>query len=168
MRILVIAACTVLLAQPVLAQSEFEPQYQEARTKSIWSGVGTAAGVVLLIVGITISSASSQEESYQLPIGGFLAAGAGGGIGTFSGIMLAGSIGEMQRLDYAMEHESSFSARETEAVKNEDIFVGMSDEALIASWWRPYEINPSSYGPDQWVYGYQYVYVDDGEVDGWN
>lgn len=46
--------------------------------------------------------------------------------------------------------------------------VGMPLELLLISWGKPEEINRSSYGPDQYVYGGQYVYVEDGKITAWN
>ena len=46
--------------------------------------------------------------------------------------------------------------------------VGMPLELLLISWGEPEKINRSSYGPDQYVYGGQYVYVEDGKITSWN
>ena len=46
--------------------------------------------------------------------------------------------------------------------------VGMPLELLLISWGKPEEINRSSYGDDQYVYGDQYVYVKDGRITAWN
>lgn len=48
------------------------------------------------------------------------------------------------------------------------IKVGMPEKLLIYSWGKPEKINRSSYGPDQYVYGNQYVYVKDGKITAWN
>ena len=36
----------------------------------------------------------------------------------------------------------------------------MPAKLVILSWGKPDEINKSSYGDEQWVYGYQYVYIN--------
>lgn len=48
------------------------------------------------------------------------------------------------------------------------ISVGMPLELLLISWGEPEKINRSSYGPDQYVYGDQYVYVEGGKITSWN
>lgn len=48
------------------------------------------------------------------------------------------------------------------------IKVGMPVELVIFSWGEPDHINKSSYGPDQWCYGNQYVYIENGKVTAWN
>lgn len=53
-------------------------------------------------------------------------------------------------------------------MRNHRIKVGMNKYLLIMSWGLPDEINSNSYGADQWVYGTQYVYVNNGKVEGWN
>lgn len=53
-------------------------------------------------------------------------------------------------------------------MRNHRIRVGMHKDLLIMSWGKPDEINSNSYGADQWVYGTQYVYVNNGKVEGWN
>lgn len=49
-----------------------------------------------------------------------------------------------------------------------NIRVGMPLELLLISWGEPKEINRSSYGDAQYVYGDQYVYVKDGKITAWN
>ena len=55
-----------------------------------------------------------------------------------------------------------------DAMRQRTIKIGMNKELLIMSWGKPDEINSNSYGADQWVYGTQYVYVNNGKVEGWN
>ena len=55
-----------------------------------------------------------------------------------------------------------------DAVRQHRIRIGMTKDLLIMSWGEPDEINSNSYGADQWVYGTQYVYVNNGKVEGWN
>ena len=47
-----------------------------------------------------------------------------------------------------------------QCVKEGAIKVGMPSKLVILSWGKPDEINRSSYGDEQWVYGYQYVYIN--------
>ena len=53
-------------------------------------------------------------------------------------------------------------------MRNHRIKIGMNKELLIMSWGKPDKINSNSYGADQWVYGTQCVYVNNGKVEGWN
>lgn len=53
-------------------------------------------------------------------------------------------------------------------VRRERIYVGMPQPLLILSWGEPDEINRSSYGPDQYVYGSKYVYIRNGKIEAWN
>lgn len=54
------------------------------------------------------------------------------------------------------------------AIIHNKIFVGMTAEQAVKSWGRPFRINRSSHGPDQWVYGRKYLYIEDGCVVSWN
>lgn len=47
-----------------------------------------------------------------------------------------------------------------QCVKESAIKVGMPAKLVILSWGKPDEINRSSYGDEQWVYGDQYVYIN--------
>lgn len=51
------------------------------------------------------------------------------------------------------------------------ISMGMSEHGLVCSWGHPDRINESvgRWGVHkQYVYGRQYVYVENGEVEGWS
>lgn len=64
---------------------------------------------------------------------------------------------------------STMSSQEIRrAIVQKKILVGMTSEEAIRSWGRPIKINRSSHGPDQWVYGYTYLYIEDGCVVSWN
>jgi hypothetical protein len=53
-------------------------------------------------------------------------------------------------------------------VRRKEIKVGMPKSLLLLSWGEPDRINSSSYGPDQYVYGNQYVYIENGVIKAWN
>jgi hypothetical protein len=58
-----------------------------------------------------------------------------------------------------------WSSRITNAVINKDIILGMTKEQVIASWYRPNDINRSvgSWGVhEQWIYNNTYLYFEDG------
>ena len=50
---------------------------------------------------------------------------------------------------------------------NAKIREGMTEEEAKLSWGKPDKINKSSTG-DQWVYGSQYLYFDNGKLTSWN
>ena len=47
------------------------------------------------------------------------------------------------------------------------VVVGMTEEMVILSWGKPEKINRASYG-DQWVYGDQYLYFENGKLKSFN
>ena len=53
-------------------------------------------------------------------------------------------------------------------IKNDKVKVGMSEEECILSWGKPSEINKTSYGSDQWVYGNSYLYFENGKLVAFN
>lgn len=75
-----------------------------------------------------------------------------------------------EAMDLAVERDI-FSTKEIKLIKEEKISIGMSEEALRASWGPPEDVNETvtSYSVrKQYVYGLgQYVYVVDGEVTSW-
>lgn len=46
--------------------------------------------------------------------------------------------------------------------------VGMPAKLVEMAWGKPHTINKSSYGPDQWCYNGQHVYIQNGKVSAWN
>ena len=72
--------------------------------------------------------------------------------------------------EYKLEH-SGFTDNEKEAIKNKQIFIGMSEDALLMSWGKPNRINSSNYGDGtqyQYCYNNQYVYIKHGVITAWN
>ncbi len=73
---------------------------------------------------------------------------------------------------YSVIGTPAFTDQEWQAIDARQVFVGMSENALICSWGLPYcgGISRSSYGPTQYAYqsceGYysDFVYVEDGMV----
>ena len=63
---------------------------------------------------------------------------------------------------------SKWGERYMDNVRKGVICVGMPQSLLLLSWGKPDRINSSSYGPDQYVYGNQYVYVENGIIKAWN
>ncbi len=70
--------------------------------------------------------------------------------------------------DAELKRRKAFTRREWSLIEKKEIRVGMSKNALLCSWRFPTEINRSSYGPDQYVYHGQYVYVSGNRVTAWN
>lgn len=63
---------------------------------------------------------------------------------------------------------NKYGAGNMDTVRQSKIKVGMPKALLLLSWGEPDDINRSSHGPDQWVYGYQYVYLQNGIITAWN
>lgn len=61
-----------------------------------------------------------------------------------------------------------FGGENMDMVRRRSIKVGMTISLLLLSWGTPDKINRSSYGPDQYVYGNQYVYIENGVIKAWN
>jgi hypothetical protein len=53
-------------------------------------------------------------------------------------------------------------------IMKEEVKVGMSEEECILSWGKPSEINKTSYGTDQWVYGNSYLYFEKRKLVAFN
>lgn len=51
---------------------------------------------------------------------------------------------------------------------SDKIKVGMPANLVRLAWGAPKDINRSSYGPEQWCYDGQYVYIENGKVKSWN
>ncbi|MCK9570390.1 tetratricopeptide repeat protein [Candidatus Pacearchaeota archaeon] len=65
---------------------------------------------------------------------------------------------------------SNWSSRVEKAIADHIIIMGMTAEQVKASWGNPDQINRdvSKYGEsEQWVYGDQYIYLENGIVDYW-
>lgn len=63
-----------------------------------------------------------------------------------------------------------FGTKDTQRILDKKIWIGMTKEMLKLSWGTPDDINRTvtSYKvSEQWVYGTQYVYIDDGIVTAW-
>lgn len=48
------------------------------------------------------------------------------------------------------------------------VVIGMAKELVVIAWGFPEKINSSSDGLDQWVYGNQYLYIQNGVLKSWN
>lgn len=103
-------------------------------------------------------------------------AGIGGGLAG-GGIGLGWYMGkEIKRWEYVLNFQQTFRSRELKAIEEKEIFIGMSEPALIASWGRPDDINRSAWkggSSEQYVYRRgdyksQYVYIEKNQITGWN
>lgn len=63
---------------------------------------------------------------------------------------------------------AKYGAGNMDMVRQHKVRVGMPEKLVIMSWGTPDKINRSSYGPNQWVYDNQYVYIENGKVTAWN
>ena len=67
----------------------------------------------------------------------------------------------------AENYKKKFGLDNWETILNEKLKVGFTEEMAKVSWGEPDKINTSSYG-DQWVYGDQYFYFENGELKSFN
>lgn len=85
--------------------------------------------------------------------------------------------GRPQNVRTEIERREIFAEKEIDAIGRSQVYIGMSEDALICSWGRPDDINRSvgSWGVhSQYVYegGYygtdsNFVYVENGYVTSW-
>ena len=71
-------------------------------------------------------------------------------------------------LNYYEELVSSYGVEYVEKARKSVVVVGMPEDCVVLAWGYPEKINKTSYGPQQWVYGHQYVYIENGIVTAWN
>lgn len=76
---------------------------------------------------------------------------------------------DAKSIDNAIAELSSrgFTNKELKYIRDEKIYIGMSEKALLCSWGKPQRTNTSAsaYGQTiQYVYGDQYVYVENNKV----
>lgn len=86
-------------------------------------------------------------------------------------------LGGGEQITQEVVNRGLFTDREMDLISSKSVSVGMTENALIASWGRPEDINRTvgSYGVQkQYVYGRiseyssrKYVYVEDGLVTSW-
>lgn len=74
------------------------------------------------------------------------------------------SITQKEYLNLCAKHGKQM----VETARQGKIKVGMHSELVIYAWGEPTHINRSSYGPDQWCYDGDYVYIERGFVEAWN
>jgi len=86
----------------------------------------------------------------------------------------------MRRPDY-LNARPELPPETRKAILAGKVFVGMTKEEVIASWRKPYDINPSvgSWGVhEQWIYGHydyyhgyfkttNYLYLENSKLTGW-
>lgn len=76
------------------------------------------------------------------------------------------SIYPSSRLIYDLKNK--YGAYWVDLAIEKKIKIGMPAKLVEMAWGRPNTINKSSYGPDQWCYNGQYVYIQNGKVSAWN
>lgn len=67
----------------------------------------------------------------------------------------------------AEDYRKRFGEDNWHTILDEKIKVGFTEEMTIVSWGKPDKINTASYG-DQWVYGNQYLYFENGKLTSFN
>lgn len=170
-KLLYLVIILVFISSTVFSESVFLPGYRQAKTRTNVGWGLTGIGTLLVIVGVGLgfsNSNTADPNDTSVNLTPLFVSGIGGGmIGGGVGLALQNRT-HVERLELAMDIEPQLSNRERDAILEEKVFVGMSERALRASFGPPADINRSSYGADQYVYSGIYVYLEDGEVDGWN
>lgn len=64
-------------------------------------------------------------------------------------------------------YKKKFGQDNWETILNEKVKVGFTEEMTKVSWGEPDKINRASYG-DQWIYGDQYLYFENGKLKSFN
>lgn len=80
---------------------------------------------------------------------------------------MAAEIQSMFYLDNPYERHPDWSDRAWEAIRNQQVYVGMTQEMCLMSWGSPDRVNKTTtaYGTrEQWIYKYGYLYLDDGTL----
>lgn len=67
----------------------------------------------------------------------------------------------------AEDYRKRFGEENWQTILNEKVKVGFTEEMTKVSWGEPDKINRASYG-DQWVYGDQYLYFENGKLKAFN
>lgn len=168
-RILVFIIILVVVSQSLTADSVFQEQYADAKKQQIfWAGLG-GLGTVLFLVGSIMMFAEEGETTSLATNLALIGGGTAASVGF--GFLIGKASPEVKRLEIAVENERLFTSREIHAILNREIFIGMSNLALLASYGLPEDINTTtgSWGThSQYVYpGYRFVYVENGKVTSW-
>lgn len=77
---------------------------------------------------------------------------------------------DIQRIltkEEAEDYRKRFGEKNWNAVLDEKVLIGFTEEMTKVSWGEPDRINRASYG-DQWVYGSTYLYFEKGKVKSFN
>lgn len=170
-RLISLLLCFALLA-PSILYADIDEKIDEAETaqpiymRRLLIGLGImAVGLIPMLIG---SGMTNEDAKFVwVMMGGSVVAG-GGLYMVFT--MEQDPFSEADRLKRAKY--SNVTERELQAIENRQIFIGMSEEALLLSWGNPSDINSSTgaWGVHkQYVYGDfgPYVYVENGKVTSW-
>lgn len=155
---------------------ELERDYRPHRIFQ-WSMVGVAFALVAagsLAADLDGDGADFNYTALGLGYGG---AAVAGGVGLWSYVRHRDTRAEIESARVVvrqMMYEDRYAdlpPKEQAAAQRNEIFIGMSEEGLRASWGGPNDINRTvtEHGEHkQYVYpGGRYVYVEDGKVTGW-
>lgn len=187
MRILTVALTLSLVGSLAFADSrvdrieELDGEIQRRRTLEYVTG---GAGLVVMGAG----GMMIDEETEELPALSIGLISAGFGLVVFAGVhalLTSPLVRERHNLhqEIALEQlveiqeaererlEATFSDRELAAIDAGEIYIGMSEAALLESWGQPIDINRTvteTIVRKQYVYPHSvYVYVENGVVTGW-
>lgn len=136
----IVLLLVVALSVPASGDSVFLEARNDARgSVLLWGGI-TVAGIAAVTAAIVtpLTFPEVWEDNLALTILSPTLAMVGLGA-TFVGAFPLGMmhVPELRRLNYAIEHESSFTEREIDAILSGNVvFAGMSETALLASFRR--------------------------------
>jgi hypothetical protein len=148
----------------VHSDSIFQTDYEDAVRRQRRGTIMTWTSIVTLSAGVFFATRKSDIGVLSIP---------SFAIGLYTGVrgsmVWAESGLESSRLGYAIENEQRMTGREIEAVRDERIFIGMSETGLRSSWGSPMRINTflnSTSRREQFVYGTggPYVYLENGRI----
>lgn len=177
--LLIVCIGGLAFAKDYYRSRDFEAELEEAQGSKD-SGWGTyALGLGLMLVGVIAMLATydpyREDNTLSILVGG--GATIGGSLIVLAGLPSVGAdYSKISALEYVIAHPD-LDFRTKTAIADNQIYLGMKEEHLIASWGKPHDIN-SSVGTwgihKQYVYGSysaysspQYVYVENGEVVSW-
>ena len=179
---IILTLCFILVAGQLFAASTLDEQLVDAQaeqkkhTGTLWLSVG-----IMALSTMPISMARQMDsrgggysdDANAMRILGYAGVALGLYLVYVGYVGVTKAIAKVESLTRAkIAGSSSFSSRERKAIMSGDIFLGMSEKALLLSWGDPEDVNTSvgDWGTHkQYVYGDfgPYVYVENGIVTSW-
>ena len=168
-QIVIVVLLLALMTQGLWAESSFQPEYQRKEQES-------AIGILCFILGLTIDAIvfgfmikNKDTILLQVVAPELISMAACGGAAWGGGLgLLVNAKVNLSRLEYAMDHESDYTDAEIRSIIDREIFVGMSEDALLGAYGKPRKIETLSSESKKYVYPQRNVYIENGIVSDWN